>query len=180
MYGLVTSASSLAKSRICHICKRQNTGSCFLMIFLEIIKKSHKDICLKLIMNWDMKLVLSRSRWTKFSNPFFQIISDVSRREYDCSTLEECTIIYSDVTSNYITNDGFDDVHVIICFWTYQPQNVLNLFLKVHWCKFENLPISLSSHENDKSKISHWNTFYVLRYTQVRYVKSLFTNIGKQ
>ena len=30
------------------------------------------------------------------------------------------------------------------------------------------------------SKISHYNTFYVLKYVHVRYVKSLFTNIQKQ
>ena len=30
------------------------------------------------------------------------------------------------------------------------------------------------------SKISHWNTFYVLRYAHVKYVKSVFTNIQKQ
>ena len=29
-------------------------------------------------------------------------------------------------------------------------------------------------------KISHYNTFYFLRYAHVRYVKSLFTNIQKQ
>ena len=30
------------------------------------------------------------------------------------------------------------------------------------------------------SKMLHLNTFYFLRYAQVRYVKSLFTNIQKQ
>ena len=29
-------------------------------------------------------------------------------------------------------------------------------------------------------KISHYNTFYFLRYSHVRYVKYLFTNIQKQ
>ena len=27
--------------------------------------------------------------------------------------------------------------------------------LKVHWCKFENMPMSLFSYENNVSKISH-------------------------
>ena len=40
--------------------------------------------------------------------------------------------------------------------------------------------MSSSSHEIDVSKISHENTFYVLRYAHVRYVKSLFTNIQSQ
>ena len=48
-------------------------------------------------------------------------------------------------------------------------------FLKIHYCWFENVPIYLSSNENNTSKISHWNTLFVLRY-----VKSLFTNIQKQ
>ena len=38
--------------------------------------------------------------------------------------------------------------------------------LKVHKCKFENLPISSSSYENNMLKISHQNTFYFLRYAQ--------------
>ena len=52
--------------------------------------------------------------------------------------------------------------------------------LKVHYCRFENLPISLSSFENNMLKILHYNTFYFLRHAYVRYVKSLFTNIQKQ
>ena len=43
-----------------------------------------------------------------------------------------------------------------------------------------NLPIYPSSPEKNMSKISHLNTFYFCRYTHVRYVKSLFTNIPKQ
>ena len=38
----------------------------------------------------------------------------------------------------------------------------------VHYCRFENLSISTSSHENSTSK------------THVIYVESLFTNIRKQ
>ena len=52
--------------------------------------------------------------------------------------------------------------------------------LKVHKCRSENLPISSSSYENNMSKISHQNTFYVLRYAHVKYTKGLFTNIQKQ
>ena len=37
-----------------------------------------------------------------------------------------------------------------------------------------------STYENNMLKILHQNTFYFLRYTYVRYVKSLFTNIQKQ
>ena len=42
--------------------------------------------------------------------------------------------------------------------------------LKVQKCRFENLPISLSSHESNMPKISHHNTLYFLRYLHVRYV----------
>ena len=38
----------------------------------------------------------------------------------------------------------------------------------------------LSSYENNMLKISYQNTFYILRYEHLRYVKSLFTNIQKQ
>ena len=57
---------------------------------------------------------------------------------------------------------------------------VKKISLKLHQCIFENLPISLRSHENNMLKISHENTFYFLTYTVVRYVKSLFKNIQKQ
>ena len=56
----------------------------------------------------------------------------------------------------------------------------LKLSLKVHQCRFENLPLYLSSYENNMLKISYQNTFYILRYEHLRYVKSLFTNIQKQ
>ena len=46
--------------------------------------------------------------------------------------------------------------------------------------RFENLSISLSSHENNMSKISHHNTFHFLRYARAIYVKCMFTNIKKQ
>ena len=52
--------------------------------------------------------------------------------------------------------------------------------LKVHWCRFENLPIHPSSSEKNMLKISHLNIFYILRYAHVRYVKSWFTHIWKQ
>ena len=41
-------------------------------------------------------------------------------------------------------------------------------------------PISYSSHENNIPTISHYNAFYLLRYTHARYVKSMFTNTQKQ
>ena len=56
----------------------------------------------------------------------------------------------------------------------------MRLLLKVHKCRFENLPLSSSSQKNNLLKISHQNTFYVLRYRHVRYVKSLITNIKRQ
>ena len=40
--------------------------------------------------------------------------------------------------------------------------------LKVHCCRFENLLTSLPSHENNMTKISHYSTFYFLRYAHVR------------
>ena len=49
----------------------------------------------------------------------------------------------------------------------------LKLSLKVH-------QLYLSSYENNMLKISYQNTFYILRYEHLRYVKSLFTNIQKQ
>ena len=52
--------------------------------------------------------------------------------------------------------------------------------LKVHYCRFENLPVSSSLYENNILRISHENTFYFLRNVHGRYVKSLFTNIQKQ
>ena len=52
----------------------------------------------------------------------------------------------------------------------------LNKVLKVHWCRFEKLPISLYLQEKSMLKISHLNTFYFFRYVNV---KSSFTNIQK-
>ena len=52
--------------------------------------------------------------------------------------------------------------------------------LKVHSCRFKNLPIALSSHGNNMWRISHQNSFYFLRYSHVRYSKSLLINIQKQ
>ena len=46
--------------------------------------------------------------------------------------------------------------------------------------KSTNLPIFLSSYENNMLKILRDNTFYFLRYAHVKYVESLFTNIQKQ
>ena len=40
--------------------------------------------------------------------------------------------------------------------------------LKVHWCRYENLLISSSSHKNNMPKISHCNTVYFLRYIHPR------------
>ena len=57
---------------------------------------------------------------------------------------------------------------------------LLILFLKVHYCRFENLLISLPSYENNMPKISHYNTFYFLRCTHMRYVKCFITIIQKQ
>lgn len=37
-------------------------------------------------------------------------------------------------------------------------------YLKVNWCRFENLPISTSSFEHNMLKIVHYNPFYLLRY----------------
>ena len=50
------------------------------------------------------------------------------------------------------------------------------IFLSYHPAKI----ISSFSYENIMLKILLKNTFYLLRYTRVRYVKSLFTNIQKQ
>ena len=58
--------------------------------------------------------------------------------------------------------------------------NKMQTILKVHWCRFENLPLSSSSYENDMLKILHENIFYSLRYAHLRYVKRLFTNIQIQ
>ena len=51
---------------------------------------------------------------------------------------------------------------------------IRNYVLQVHFkCIFENLPISLSSFENNILKISHKNTFYFLRYSEtIEYVKN--------
>ena len=47
-------------------------------------------------------------------------------------------------------------------------------------CRFENLPISSSSDENNMPKMSHYNTFYFLKCGHMRYVKCFFTIIQKQ
>ena len=47
-------------------------------------------------------------------------------------------------------------------------------------CRFENLPISSSSDENNMPRISHYNTFYFLKCGHTRYVKCFFTIIQKQ
>ena len=39
--------------------------------------------------------------------------------------------------------------------------------------------MSLSLHENNMPKISHYKTFYFLQYVNVSYVKCLFRNIQK-
>ena len=52
--------------------------------------------------------------------------------------------------------------------------------LKVHLCRYKNLPISLSSHKDNMPKVSHYNTVYFLRYTHTRFMKYLFTNIQIQ
>ena len=39
---------------------------------------------------------------------------------------------------------------------------------------YENLPIISSSHKNIMPRIAHYDTFYLLRYVCVRYVKCLF------
>ena len=52
--------------------------------------------------------------------------------------------------------------------------------LKVHQCRSENLLTRLSLYKNNEPKVSHYNTFYFLRYPRGRYVKYLFTNIPKQ
>ena len=36
--------------------------------------------------------------------------------------------------------------------------------LKVHYCRFADLPISSSSHKNNMPKISHYSTLYTLTY----------------
>ena len=40
--------------------------------------------------------------------------------------------------------------------------------------------ICSSWYEHEYAEVSHYNTFYFLRYAHVRYVKRLFTNIQKQ
>ena len=53
-----------------------------------------------------------------------------------------------------------------------------NFALKVHWWRFENLSISLSSYEINMLKIWH---YYFSRYAHVRsYTKCLFTITQKQ
>ena len=56
----------------------------------------------------------------------------------------------------------------------------INKTLKVHYCRSENLLTFSSLHKNNVPKVSHYNTFYFLRYARPRYVKYLFTNIRKQ
>ena len=60
-------------------------------------------------------------------------------------------------------------------------KSVFKVTLMQTW-KFQYMLSSkyLSSFENNMLKISHWNSFYFLRYAHVSYVKSLFTNIPKQ
>ena len=46
------------------------------------------------------------------------------------------------------------------CLTNFKEQKICRsnrseVLLKVHKCRFENLPISSSSHENNMSKISH-------------------------
>ena len=57
---------------------------------------------------------------------------------------------------------------------------VFHFFEKVNKGQLKVHQQSSSSQENNMLKISHWNTFYFLRYANVRYVKNLFTNIQKQ
>ena len=69
----------------------------------------------------------------------------------------------------------------ILCQW----KNIYAKFLsksllKIHWCRFQNLPRSSSWLENNMPKDSHYKSFYVLWYAYVKYVKRLFTNIQKQ
>ena len=56
----------------------------------------------------------------------------------------------------------------------------VDLQLKVHLYRTENLQMSLSSHKNNMPKVSHYSSIYYLSYTHPRYMKSLFTNIKKQ
>ena len=53
------------------------------------------------------------------------------------------------------------------------------MFKNIRVFNFRKL-LDLFSEENNMLKISHYNTFYFLRYVHVRYVKRLFTNIQKQ
>ena len=65
---------------------------------------------------------------------------------------------------------------------TYMPVDrfcfiLCSVLLKIHQWRFENLP--KSSLRLHMLKISHYNTFYALRYAHMRYVKSLFRHTGK-
>ena len=53
------------------------------------------------------------------------------------------------------------------------------MFKNIRVFNFRKL-LDLFSEENNMLKISHYNTFYFLRYVRVRYAKRLFTNIQKQ
>ena len=42
------------------------------------------------------------------------------------------------------------------------------LSLKEHYCRYETIPRSPSSHEYNMPKVSHYNTVYFLRYTHIQ------------
>ena len=54
------------------------------------------------------------------------------------------------------------------------------MVLKVQYCRYENLPISLPSHKINMPKVSRYNIVHFSRYTHTRYMTCLLTNIQKQ
>ena len=58
--------------------------------------------------------------------------------------------------------------------------NNLLIDLKVHECRSENLLTFSTLRKNNVPEVTHYNTFYFLRYTRLRYLQCLFINIRKQ
>ena len=54
-----------------------------------------------------------------------------------------------------------------------------NFWMSVHECKYENVILFSFLLKNNMPDVSHYNTVHFLRYTHLRYMKGLFTNIEK-
>ena len=68
---------------------------------------------------------------------------------------------------------------VFFCCCTKTSVRITNQALTIHLDRCENISMSLSLFKSKRPMISYNNTFYSLRYEQLRYLKCLFTKIQK-